>query len=185
MLIRHQDRHQPLPSEITPESTWLNRRQLFKTAGTLGAAGLILPSHLAQAQPASRSVYATAPERSDAPAYLRQKIAARKIATRNPTGIALTPYESVTTYNNFYEFGTDKADPAENAGTLRINPWTVTVDGLCDKGGQYSLEDLLKPHTLEDRIYRFRCVEAWSMVCLLYTSPSPRDGLLSRMPSSA
>lgn len=164
MLIRHQDRHQPLPSEITPESTWLNRRQLFKTAGTLGAAGLILPSHLAQAQPASRSVYAAAPERSDAPAYLRQKIAARKIATRNPTGIALTPYESVTTYNNFYEFGTDKADPAENAGTLKINPWTVTVDGLCDKGGQYSLEDLLKPHTLEDRIYRFRCVEAWSMV---------------------
>jgi len=76
----------------------------------------------------------------------------------------LTPYEDVTTYNNFYELGTDKASPARVGGTLRPRPWTVRVEGEVGKPGDYALDDLLKPHPLEERIYRLRCVEGWSMV---------------------
>ncbi len=80
------------------------------------------------------------------------------------TDEAKTPREAVTTYNNFYEFGTDKSDPAKNAHTLKPSPWSVVVDGLCAKPGTLSIEDLIKPHTIEERIYRMRCVEGWSMV---------------------
>ncbi len=75
-----------------------------------------------------------------------------------------TPYKDITSYNNFYEFGASKTDPAEHAGRLKTRPWTVTVEGHCEKPGQYALEDILAPHTAEERIYRLRCVEAWSMV---------------------
>jgi len=75
-----------------------------------------------------------------------------------------TPYEDATRYNNFYEFGTDKDDPVRNAQTLRPRPWSVAVEGEVAKPGVVPLEDLLKPHTLEERVYRLRCVEAWSMV---------------------
>jgi sulfoxide reductase catalytic subunit YedY len=75
-----------------------------------------------------------------------------------------TPWIDVTTYNNFYEFGTDKSDPARNAKSFKTSPWTLTVDGLAGKPGVYQLEDFIKPSTVEDRIYRHRCVEAWSMV---------------------
>lgn len=86
--------------------------------------------------------------------------------TQTATGDDLkpTPYKDVTTYNNFYEFGSGKTDPAENAGRLQTKPWTVTVEGHCEKPGQYVLEDFLAPHVAEERIYRLRCVEAWSMV---------------------
>jgi sulfoxide reductase catalytic subunit YedY len=73
-------------------------------------------------------------------------------------------WEEITTYNNFYEFGTGKGDPAQNADALTISPWTVKVDGHVAKPATYQLEDFLKPHEMEDRIYRLRCVEAWSMV---------------------
>jgi sulfoxide reductase catalytic subunit YedY len=73
-------------------------------------------------------------------------------------------YEDITSYNNFYEFGTDKSDPKANAGAFKSRPWTVTVDGEAEVKGRFTLEDILKPHALEERIYRFRCVEAWSMV---------------------
>ena len=72
--------------------------------------------------------------------------------------------EDITTYNNFYEFGTDKADPAQNSGKFKPRPWSVVVAGECAKPGTYTLEDILKPHALEERVYRLRCVEAWSMV---------------------
>lgn len=75
-----------------------------------------------------------------------------------------TPLESVTTYNNFYEFGTDKSDPAVNAGSLKTSPWLVEVGGLCARPGTLSFDDLVKPHAIEERIYRMRCVEGWSMV---------------------
>ncbi len=75
-----------------------------------------------------------------------------------------TPWVDVTTYNNFYEFGTDKSDPAQNATGFRARPWTVAVDGLVKNPANYQLEDFLKPSAMEDRIYRHRCVEAWSMV---------------------
>ncbi|HQQ63082.1 MAG TPA: protein-methionine-sulfoxide reductase catalytic subunit MsrP [Pseudomonadales bacterium] len=75
-----------------------------------------------------------------------------------------TPYEHITGYNNFYELGTDKSDPAANASQLKTSPWTVQVEGEVEKPGTYTLEDVLKPHPVEERIYRLRCVEAWSMV---------------------
>lgn len=75
-----------------------------------------------------------------------------------------TDYEDITNYNNFYEFGTDKSDPAQYAGSLITSPWSVTVDGACEKPGKFTLEDILKPHAIEERIYRLRCVEGWSMV---------------------
>jgi sulfoxide reductase catalytic subunit YedY len=76
----------------------------------------------------------------------------------------LTPWDDVTGYNNYYEFGTEKEDPAANAKNFRTRPWTVRVDGMVNKPADYQLEDFIKPHKLEDRIYRHRCVEAWSMV---------------------
>jgi sulfoxide reductase catalytic subunit YedY len=148
-----------LPSEITPESVYLNRRQLLRGGVALGAGLLLPPAGAAVALP-----YQAVAERPDAPGWLQQKIRQRRLALNNPTGEPLTPYASVSGYNNFYEFGTGKADPAAEAHRLRPEPWTLTVDGLCDGGGRYALEDFLQPHALQDRIYRFRCVEAWSMV---------------------
>jgi sulfoxide reductase catalytic subunit YedY len=73
-------------------------------------------------------------------------------------------WQDITTYNNFYEFGTDKSDPSENAGDFEPRPWQVKVSGECERPGSYNLEDILAPHALEERVYRLRCVEAWSMV---------------------
>src|SRR5690606_19953222 len=84
--------------------------------------------------------------------------------SRYSTDEPLTPYDAVTTYNNFYEFGTGKTDPAEHAGSLRTRPWSVAVEGECARPAVYDLEDFVKPYALEERIYRMRCVEAWSMV---------------------
>ena len=75
-----------------------------------------------------------------------------------------TPFEDVTRYNNFYEFGTGKGDPAKYADEMTVDPWSVVVEGACDRPGAYALEDLLKPHEYQERVYRLRCVEAWSMV---------------------
>ena len=156
MLIKHYS-DALLTSEITPETIYHQRRELLKTLGYIGVGSLLLPQ--AYAAPNYRPVA----ERANAPAWLKQKIAARKLQA-NSTGEDLTPYDSVSTYNNFYEFGLDKSDTAEKADSLKTEPWTVTVEGLCNKTGTFNLEDILKPHALEDRIYRFRCVEAWSMV---------------------
>jgi sulfoxide reductase catalytic subunit YedY len=135
------------PSEITPESVYLSRRTLL--AGAV-AAGL-LPSMLA-----SEADAATLPA-SGAPFDNVKKwpdSATDKVNT----------LEEISTYNNYYEFGTGKGDPAANAGTLKPSPWSVQVTGEAGKPGTYTLEDILKPHDLEERIYRHRCVEAWSMV---------------------
>lgn len=85
-------------------------------------------------------------------------------ATDMANGETPTPYEHITGYNNFYELGTDKSDPAANASQLKTSPWMVQVEGEVEKPGTYTLEDVLKPHPVEERIYRLRCVEAWSMV---------------------
>ena len=76
----------------------------------------------------------------------------------------LNTFQEITGYNNFYEFGLDKDDPQRYAGRMKTSPWTVKIDGLCNKPADYHLEDLIRPHALEERIYRLRCVEAWSMV---------------------
>jgi len=136
-------------SEITPRETWLDRRRFLggAAAGALAlAAGDLLVPTTAQA--------ANAP---------REKLAGvKKSGWTVPE--TLTPYQDVTTYNNYYEFGTDKADPAENAHTLKTRPWTVRVEGECAKPATLGIEDILKLAPLEERVYRLRCVEAWSMV---------------------
>ncbi|MFO1399863.1 MAG: protein-methionine-sulfoxide reductase catalytic subunit MsrP [Steroidobacteraceae bacterium] len=130
----------PAPSEITPESAFLGRRQLLLGALAAGAARL-------------------APAAASPPATLRYQRNAAYVAAEKPN-----TYEEITGYNNYYEFGTEKTDPAANAGAFRAHPWSVTVAGEAEQTGTFALEDLLKPHALEERIYRFRCVEAWSMV---------------------
>ncbi len=141
MLIRPSD---PLTSsETTPESMYLNRREFLAAAGILGA-GLV-------AGAAPRPAGAQDPQAVGKPFGLQ--------SDDKPT-----PWKDVTGYNNFYEFGTDKSDPAEYAKGFVPRPWTVQVDGLVAKSGQFQLEDFLKPSVVEDRIYRHRCVEAWSMV---------------------
>ena len=131
------------PSEITPESAFLSRRRLLKSAA---AAGLI---------PAIGCDAAQIPADGD---FSNLKAW--------PSSVTEAPnsYEDITQYNNYYEFGTGKEDPARNAHSLVTSPWTVEVTGEAEKTGKYALEDILQPHTLEDRIYRFRCVEAWSMI---------------------
>ena len=128
-------------SEITEERTYVDRRKFLGIAGGLGLATLA-PQALLACAPSSDASPTDGPPEPD----------------------KLTPYEDVTSYNNFYEFGTDKGDPKRNSGNFRPRPWTVQVDGLVKKPASYQLEEFLKPHKLEDRIYRLRCVEAWSMV---------------------
>jgi len=128
-------------SEITPESLYVNRRE-WLTSAAAGAAALSVFGPAAQAQDPQPVGKPFGLQRDDKP----------------------TPWQDVTTYNNFYEFGTDKAEPAQNATKFKTSPWTITVDGMAGKPGKYLLEDFIKPSTVEDRIYRHRCVEAWSMV---------------------
>ncbi|MEJ7810767.1 MAG: protein-methionine-sulfoxide reductase catalytic subunit MsrP [Gemmatimonadaceae bacterium] len=139
MLIRKPD---PIrSSEITDETLYVNRRQFLGAAGSLGlaaAAGLSLPG-TAGAAGTQRGQEAQKPDK-------------------------LTPYEDITSYNNFYEFGTGKEDPAQNSKAFKPRPWTVAVEGLVKKPAVYELDDFLKPHKPQERVYRLRCVEAWSMV---------------------
>ena len=130
--------------EITGESNYLNRRQFLRDlalAAGVGVAAAALPG---------RAVGNTA-GLSTVP---------------GPYSIDEAPnsWEDITTYNNFYEFGTDKEDPYQNAQDFRTRPWTVSISGECGKPGEYHYEDIIRPHALEDRVYRHRCVEAWSMV---------------------
>ncbi|GJM08774.1 MAG: protein-methionine-sulfoxide reductase catalytic subunit MsrP [Lysobacteraceae bacterium] len=137
---------QPKPSEITPESIYKRRRELLKAAG-FGATLL----------PLSPSLMADSEEGPQGSAIK---------ASKSPLSSDLEPnsWNDITTYNNFYEFGTGKGDPARNAHTLQAKPWTVTVSGEVDEPGQISLEDVMSTFPMEERIYRLRCVEAWSMV---------------------
>jgi len=136
------------PSEITTEAAWHSRRSFL--AGLAGAG-------LAALAPGSRA-QEVATVKLVAPT-LQYRRNARFSTAEKPNS-----FGEVTGYNNFYEFGTGKEDPARNAHRLRTRPWFVVVDGECSKPGRIDLEDVLKPHPLEERIYRLRCVEAWSMV---------------------
>jgi sulfoxide reductase catalytic subunit YedY len=170
MLIRIKTGREIPSSEITPESVCRSRRQFMSTAAA-GIAGSVLASgvQLASAQDGD-SLFARAPadiNLASKPRYLLDKVAARKSAPAGgpyTTNEDMTPLGDVTTYNNFYEFGTGKTDPSMNANNFAIDPWKVEITGAVAKPGTYNLEDLLAPHTLEERVYRLRCVEAWSMV---------------------
>jgi sulfoxide reductase catalytic subunit YedY len=128
------------PSEITPERVYLNRREFFQMSAAALGVGL-LSSDVVHARDALT-------------------ISKRVVTTSDP----LTPESVVTGFNNFYEFGADKADPARYGGAFRPKPWSVAVEGLCAKPGNYALEDLLKGQSIEERVYRMRCVEGWSIV---------------------
>ena len=152
MLIKAPERFKS--SDITPKDTYLNRRQFLAQTGAMAGAASV-PGLLAPG-----AVYGLASD-PQSPGKKLQGV----VETPYKVGDEkLSSWETITTYNNFYEFGTDKADPARNATQFKTEPWKVRVFGECDKPGSYDLEDLLKPQTLEERIYRFRCVEAWSMI---------------------
>jgi len=134
-----------LPSEITPRSVFEGRRTFLRDAGfalaLAGVGGAALRPGLANAK-------------------------AFDAARKSPVSVTepATPFKDVTTYNNFYEFGTGKDDPAERAHTLKTRPWTVSVEGECAKPKRWDLDELLKLAAVEERVYRMRCVEGWSMV---------------------
>lgn len=149
MIIR---RPPDIPSsEITPEGVYVNRRNFIKAAAA-GAAGFAMgPAALSGAEWAQS-----------------QEIPPRFARLQSELDEPLNSYRDVTTYNNFYEFGTGKEDPHRNSGDFEPEPWTVSIGGECSKPGDYHLEDLLSGVTMEDRVYRLRCVEAWSMVIPWY-----------------
>ena len=141
MLIRGQP--DILASEITPVELFRQRRRFLQGAAVAGAAMVARPLPAARLVPDQQLV---------------------ELRGRYSTDEELTPYKKVTTYNNFYEFGTNKGDPAAYSGNFKPRPWNVAVQGECSRPGSYNLEDFFAPHKLEERIYRLRCVEAWSMV---------------------
>ena len=143
MLIKVPAPSAPRSSEITSESAYLGRRDFIRVAALAGAS-LAMPAF------ASAGTW-------------RDGIA---LAPKTDWGKSetLTPFEDVTRYNNFYEFGTEKSDPARYAHEMRVDPWSIAIEGHAEKTGVFALEDLMRSQQLEERIYRFRCVEAWSMV---------------------
>ncbi|HEY7444821.1 MAG TPA: protein-methionine-sulfoxide reductase catalytic subunit MsrP [Vicinamibacterales bacterium] len=144
MLIK--ERPDVASSEITPRHLYLRRREFLRSVGGTAAAALA-------------SAFGN-PTELAAQAGSKLPISKRIVTTSD----ALTPYEDVTSYTNFYEFGSDKSDPARNSHVFKSRPWSVAVEGECTKPGSYTLEDILRPHPLEERVYRMRCVEGWSMV---------------------
>jgi sulfoxide reductase catalytic subunit YedY len=147
MLIKRPDDIKP--SEITSEEVYRERRRFLKGMSNVAffaaaggsLSGLLLPA--------------------DVQAALKMDFVKN---TRFDTDEKLNSFKDITSYNNYYEFGVDKTDPARNAKDFKTEPWTVRVEGEVEKPADYHLEDLIKPHTLQERIYRLRCVEAWSMV---------------------
>jgi methionine sulfoxide reductase catalytic subunit len=137
-------------ADITPKSVYFNRRQILRAMAIAGAtlAGAKIFNHLAYP-----------PAKVFAGAKLN-------VAVKSPFSTTEKPntFQDVTHYNNFYEFGTDKSDPSRNAGNFRTSPWTVSVEGEVKKPAKYSMDDILKLAPLEERIYRHRCVEGWSIV---------------------
>lgn len=145
----------PIASEITSHADYLGRRAMLHRLA-MGAGGVALASW------ASREALAQAS--STPPGKLPGLSGARSTVPGAAAVDAVTPYKLATTYNNFYEFGTDKAEPAIYAKTLQTRPWTVSVEGLIGRPNTYDLDSLLKLAPMEERIYRLRCVEGWSMV---------------------
>jgi sulfoxide reductase catalytic subunit YedY len=143
----------PIPSEVTPRAAYEQRRQWLKLVAA-GAAGTALATW------AERDARAS----TTAPGKLAALPGARSTVAGAVTMERLTSYQDVSTYNNFYEFGTDKSDPAKYAKSLKTRPWTVQVEGEVRKPGTYDIDALLKLAPMEERIYRMRCVEGWSMV---------------------
>jgi len=149
MLIKRHQNHELRESDVTEERLFQSRREFLKQG--VYAGGLIAATGLF-------------PQLSWASiAQFKDRISGAS-NTMTVDGEETNTWEQVTGYNNFYELGTGKDDPAKNAAALQTDPWSISVEGECAKPVTYTLEDILKPHDFEERIYRFRCVEAWSMV---------------------
>lgn len=144
MLIKRPDDLRS--SDITDENVYVNRRAFLRAAGFAGIGLAVGPPLMGRSSLSAQSPLANVKQG----AY--------------GTDEKPNSFEDITSYNNFYEFGTGKSDPQQYGGRLKTSPWTVDIGGLVNKPAQYQLEDLIKPHQLEERIYRMRCVEAWSMV---------------------
>lgn len=127
-------------SEITPEKHFVNRRSFIRTS-SLAGAGMLMGT--ACSENPDQAVQA---------------------ATSSATELVPNPLSDITSYNNFYEFGLDKGDPAKYSKDFKAKPWSVTIDGEADVTGTFDYDDIIGPHTIEERIYRLRCVEAWSMI---------------------
>ncbi|MCP5090865.1 MAG: molybdopterin-dependent oxidoreductase, partial [Gammaproteobacteria bacterium] len=134
------------PSEITSKQNYLNRRD-FMRAGMIASGSILAPTAMSAVVPNEHRAKLA-------------RVAPSSFSTDEP----VNSYEDITTYNNYYEFGTGKADPHENAQDFEPCPWTISVEGHAEKTGTFDFDDFVKPFDLEERIYRMRCVEAWSMV---------------------
>jgi len=149
MLIKSKNSSDIASSDITPKSFYQSRRR-FLTNATIAAAGIAFKT--------------ITPAIADPGRGKKLKNIQKSKWTQSLLKEKLTNYGPITTYNNFYEFGTAKTDPAKNSTRFKPQPWSLTIDGAVEKPGIYDLEKFIKPHQLEERVYRFRCVEAWSMV---------------------
>jgi sulfoxide reductase catalytic subunit YedY len=149
MLISIRDSSRPAASELTPERIYLDRRRLLAAAGfAVAAMPLAMPREAGAQRTNGRGELAPLPGKPSALSTMERP----------------TTFEDASTYNNFYEFGTEKSDPARYAGSLQTRPWTVAVEGEVAKPKTFDIEELLKLAPQEERIYRMRCVEGWSMV---------------------
>jgi len=155
MLIRIRKPNQVRPSDITDEAAFRGRRAFLKAA-TAAAAGSALVACDNGAEVGKAAGVAAE--------QARPPLLPGLIKTSLGEGLPLTSYADATSYNNFYEFGTDKRDPLRHAHLLRTRPWNIRVDGECEAPGEIGIEDILSTIPQEERIYRFRCVEAWAMV---------------------
>lgn len=159
MIIRTRTSADVPSSEITPEGVYRSRRSFLRGAA-LGATALGLAPYALEGSLGSVGGASDRPRNPDR----RQEIPARFQGMRSELDEPLNPWDDITEYNNFYEFGTGKEDPARHSGNFEPRPWTVRVGGHVNNPGEYQLEDFVAPHKMEDRVYRMRCVEAWSVV---------------------
>ena len=157
MLIQVKPPHPILPSEITPEAVYLARRGFLSRIGIVATGLAIAGCGKAADKPKPAAVDDGAAKSGLADLKIAKK-------TEMAGGEKLSSYEDITTYNNYYEFGTDKAAPSHYAKTLKPSPWKVTVEGECEAPGTIDVDDFIKTSAIEERIYRHRCVEAWSIV---------------------
>jgi len=144
-------------SEITPQHVYAGRRDLIKLLAS-GVAGVALASMAERQALAQTAVLTPRPGKLAALASVKSTVAGARTVEK------VTDYKDASSYNNFYEFGTDKSEPERNAHTLKTRPWAITIEGLVKKPATFALEDLLRLSAQEERVYRLRCVEGWSMV---------------------
>ena len=163
--------HEPRPSEITPESLYVRRREFIRQGALFVGTTAVFGGAVTWLSGAGRGAPVDASE-ADAPSLVVPPLpsasasasAAQRVARRYDLNEPRTSFRDITHYNNYYEFGLDKTDPAENAKTLRPRPWTIVVSGAVEKPLTLDIDTILSWFPLEERVYRMRCVEAWSMV---------------------